>query len=59
MKWSSRKHHQKYDTNYYKTARMKGYEAICECSRKGNSEYFYFLIENNKYNAQVAARRQE
>lgn len=53
MKWSKKKAHSPKKETYYRTAKKKHYQAICNSFYVGDDEYFYYVIngQDREYNS--------
>lgn len=49
MKWSKKKAHVPKKETYYRTAKKKHYQAICNGFYVGDDEYFYYTISGQDY----------
>ncbi len=49
MKWSKKKAHTPKKETYYRTAKKKHYQAICNDFYVGDDEYFYYTISGQDY----------
>lgn len=49
MKWTKKKAHTPKKETYYRTAKKKHYQAICNSFYVGDDEYFYYVINGQDY----------